>query len=338
MTDLRRWVVGSLMASVLGATTPAAADPAAAEVLFDAGVQLAASGDLPRACQKFEASEALDIAVGTLLRLADCYERTGRLASAWSRFREAASLAQTQAMPDRQRMATIRADALSPRMARLSIRVPSTPAPGLRIVLGGDEILPASLGSPLPVDAGRVVLEASAPGYLTYRRDVAVPALDGARLDVVVPPLERTLVVASSDPAERSIRGRDAIGRGAAEHPVDVDRGYAPRVVGVTFAVLGGMGLGTSGVLAVMAKRRNDAALSRCPNDNSRCASGVEKRHEAAKLAQAATVSASIGGGLLLTGLIVYWVAPAASSERVSMAVAPDLRLGGATLRIETAF
>ncbi len=333
--NARRWLTGALLATLLSASATAAADPAAAEVLFDEGVQAAASGDLQRACQKFEASETLDVAVGTLLRLADCYERTGRLASAWSRFREAASLAQTQAMPDRQRMATIRADALSPRMARLSIHVPATAAAGLRIMIGPDEVPRPSWGSALPVDPGPLVLEASAPGYLAYRREVVVPAVEGARLDVAVPALERTLAVSSSD---TDAAGPVRSSRGSSR-TVAVDRGYASRVVGVTFAVVGGIGLGTSGALAVLAKRRNDASLEHCPDDERRCTpAGVQKRREAGKLADAATVSASVGGGLLLTGLIVYWVAPKASTERVSVAIAPDLPHAGGTLRVEAAF
>jgi len=331
------WLSGSLLATLLGVATPAAADPAAAELLFDEGVRLAARGDLQGACRKFEASEAVDVAVGTLLRLADCYERTGRLASAWSRFREAASLARTQSMDDRQRIATIRADALSPRMARLRIHAPLTSVPNLRIVLGEDEVPQASWDSPLPVNAGSLVLEASAPGYLPYRREVVVPAVDGAVLDVTVPPLERTLPVTTTEqPTTRSITVRSPPVTPATEI---VDHGYATRVVGATFAVLGGMGLATSGVLTVLAKRHNDASLADCPDDKRHCtALGVQKRREAIKLANAATVSVSVGGGLLLTGLIVYWVAPKPTTERVSIGFAPDPLHRGGSLRLEGAF
>ncbi len=65
-----------LVPSLLWAT-PAAADPSAAEALFEEGVALSERGALTEACSKFEASEALDVAVGTLLRLADCYDEPG---------------------------------------------------------------------------------------------------------------------------------------------------------------------------------------------------------------------------------------------------------------------
>lgn len=332
----RLGLTSSLLATLLGGATPARADPAAAQALFDEGVQLAARGELQRACRKFEASETSDVAVGTLLRLADCYERTGRLASAWSRFREAASLAQTQAMADRQRIATIRAEALGPRMARVRIHVPTNVPAGFRILLGDNEIQQASWDSPLPVDAGNVTFEAAAPGYMPYRRELVVPAVDGVVLDVTAPPLEP---IPSTDPPPATVRSITVRSAPAAPITETVDRGYASRVVGVTFVVLGGMGLATSGVLTALAKRHNDASLAYCPDDKRHCSpTGVEKRREAIKLANAATVSVSVGGGMLLTGLIVYWAAPKATSERISVGLAPDLRHGGGSLRLEAAF
>src|SRR3954466_12003082 len=94
------FVLTCSLASGLFCATKAEADPAAAEALFEEGVNLSERGAYAQACEKFEASEALAVAVGTLLRLGDCYEKTQRLASAWSRFREAASLAQAQAIPE----------------------------------------------------------------------------------------------------------------------------------------------------------------------------------------------------------------------------------------------
>jgi len=52
--------------------------------LFQKGVELMAIGKSAEACEKFDSSHQLDPALGTMLRLADCYERTGKTASAYS--------------------------------------------------------------------------------------------------------------------------------------------------------------------------------------------------------------------------------------------------------------
>src|SRR5947207_15885135 len=73
-----------------------AAQKAAAESLFDDALKAMKSGHFTEACPKLEESERIDPAIGTLLYLGECYEKTGRTASAWATFREAASAAQAQ--------------------------------------------------------------------------------------------------------------------------------------------------------------------------------------------------------------------------------------------------
>src|ERR1051325_9814246 len=75
----------------------AAAQPsdstALAEQLFNEGRALAKANNWTAACPKFEQSLRYDPALGTRLNLATCYEKTGRLASAWSLYRESAGFA-----------------------------------------------------------------------------------------------------------------------------------------------------------------------------------------------------------------------------------------------------
>src|SRR5262245_31877335 len=63
----------------------------AAEALFEEGRSALAAGDLDLACARFRESNRLDPAVGTVLNLADCEEKRGKLATAWTLFRRAST-------------------------------------------------------------------------------------------------------------------------------------------------------------------------------------------------------------------------------------------------------
>jgi hypothetical protein len=313
-----------------------------AEALYQEGVRLSERGQLEEACQKFEASEALDVAVGTLLRLADCRERTGRYASAWSRFREAGSLAAAQGMKERARIAAVRSAALERKMARLVVEVPPAPPDGYTVKLGDVTIPSASFGTPLPLDPGTVQVEASAPGHAPYRRYVAIPRGEGARVQVSIPPLE-----SRSDGAARPLLVRESPLAPSSPSPPwspprrarARDPGHAPRVVGLTLAATGGVGLATGGVLALLANDRRGEARERCPEGPRDCsARAVELEDEAARARTWAAISSAVGGGLALAGLVVYLTAPSSRRpENLALSIAPDAR-GGVTLRARGAF
>ena len=301
-----------------------ASDPqAASEALFEEGVALADAGRYREACAKFEASQELDAAVGTLLRLADCYEKTGRLASAWARFREARSLAQAQAMPDRERMASQRAVALDAKIQRLTITVAEPVPNGLSVQVGDAPVPRATWGSALPIDAGRLTISASAPGYLPFRKELVIPARDGARVEVEIPelvaelsppPATRTIIVTSERPDVASRREQPS-------EPRPDERGSFTRGAGIGFVALGGVGLATAGALSLVSAKRNDASLDHCPRSERWCTPrGVQLRDDARRLADYATACAAIGGAFVVTGVVLYWTAPSTRrAERIAL-------------------
>src|SRR5438132_9428411 len=119
----RRAASAALIACAL-AWAPAAhaqSGKAAAEALFEEGRKLMADGKAAEACPKFEASEQLDPSSGTLLNLANCYEKQGRTASAWATYKEAASLANANGRSDHLGVAQKRADALAPKLSRVTV-------------------------------------------------------------------------------------------------------------------------------------------------------------------------------------------------------------------------
>ena len=71
------------------ASAQAGQNQAAAQALYDEARKLVEAKNFAAACPKFKESYDLDPAGGTLLNLADCYERQGKPALAWTTFKDA---------------------------------------------------------------------------------------------------------------------------------------------------------------------------------------------------------------------------------------------------------
>jgi hypothetical protein len=155
-----------------------------------------ASGDIHAACSRFEASEKLDPKLGTLLNLADCFEKDGRTASAWERFDEAVTLVKTHP-DDRGDYALKRRDDLTPRLAKLRLAV-TQGAEKLAVYRDGIAVAEEMFGLPIAVDPGPIKLAVRrGDETLDKRSVVAKPAeevevaLDLAAISKAHPPKTR---------------------------------------------------------------------------------------------------------------------------------------------------
>ncbi len=168
-----------------------AEDQAAARVLFDEGRALMKAGRYPNACPKLEAARKLFTSAGILLNLADCHEKLGRTASAWTEFGEAAAVAKRTNRDDDAEEATRRQAALEPLLAHLTIRVAHA-VPGLGVRRDGAPIAPAAWGAALPVDPGAHEIRAAAAGFEPWTGSATV-STPGQLVTVDVPELHATL-------------------------------------------------------------------------------------------------------------------------------------------------
>src|SRR5262249_54881383 len=150
------WTV-ALSAVVLIAPIHARAlDPTTAEAerLFREGRALLQAGKVAEACDKLTQSLNLDGATGTLLNLAFCNQRSGKLATALRQFQEGAARWRG-ARPDRVRIGEERGAQLSERLSHLRIDVPSEArTEDLVVTLDGAPVDPSRFGTNLPVDGG----------------------------------------------------------------------------------------------------------------------------------------------------------------------------------------
>lgn len=159
-------------------------DPEAAQTLDAEAHALLQQGRYVEACPKLEESLRLSPGLGTELDLADCNERIGKLAAAWSGFALAAARAKVAGEPLRERLASKRARALEPRLPRLVIDVPEA-LPGLEVKRDGVAVDAATWGAAFAVDPGRHRVTVTAPGK--QRWVATIESYEGATTRVEVP-------------------------------------------------------------------------------------------------------------------------------------------------------
>lgn len=313
----------ALAAIVLHSAPALAGDEAAAEALFLDGKKLAAEGKLAEACPKFAESNRLDRGAGTLIHLADCYEKNRQTASAWATFKEAASAAQALGRADWQKLAAARAAALEPKLARLTIKV-QEPAEKTEVTRDGSLTSAASWGTPLPVDLGAHTVQASAPGRKPFKVTVAI-AKDGERVEVVVPKLDRAYPGA---PAVAPLAQQAAAG-GEAE--AGASNGSVQRTTGLVMAGVGvlGLGLGLGAVTGLVAMGKNSASKQTCPNDGA-CAStdAVDANESARTFGAISTTGFVAGGAMVAIGAVVYFTAPRANASSTTATARPGSATG----------
>jgi hypothetical protein len=291
-----------LLAAVEWSSTAfAQSNDAAAEALFMEGRSLVESGRVEEGCKKLEASQALDPGTGTLIHLGDCYEKLGRTATAWARFREAASRAARDGRTDWETIAKARAIELEPKLARLRVDAPA----GVTVRRDAQDVPAAALGSLLPVDPGDYTIAASAPGKKPWSAQVHVTP--SATSTIVVPPLE-------DDPASPPPPSD-----GSAPHPTDSSSlrtiGYATGAVGIVGIVVGAV----SGLMAISL---NDRAKKVCPNDGVCADEGARNDSDRARTAATVSTIGFVAGGALLAGGVALILtaprAPAAARVRAT--------------------
>jgi hypothetical protein len=279
-------------------------DEATARALFEEGRRLAESKDYDAACQKFEAAGKLYVSTGVLLNLADCYEKTGRTASAWATFGEAAPVAEHVGRADDAIEAKRRQARLEPRLSRLAIRVLHE-EPGLTIKRDGVEVPPPAWNDATPVDPGPHEVRADATGYDPWTISISVSPQDPTKT-VDVPELRRseTKQTTTNTESKAAPAGSLAIEARVAGPTVMQPTGTGQRLAG---ALVGGPGVATmvvGGVLGLVAKGQDSTALKESSHTDS---------VSAFRLGNTATAVFVIGVSVAAVGGIIWFTAPTAS-------------------------
>jgi hypothetical protein len=316
----RTFGAGAGLVALLWATG-ASAQPADATVRADAAFKeamaLQGAGRDVEACPRFAESKQLAPAIGVSLHLADCYERTGRKASAWKEFRDAETLARSR-NDKRADVAAQRAAALEPQLNRLTVEVPPSAATsGADVQLDGAALPQSFWGAPLAVDPGDHVVTIASSGQALQTSTVHVDAnnlstvarLVGPGVSGAVPMLAPA--PAPSDGAHAEGGATEVAGAGAA--------GAAGRWAGGGLIVAGAIGIGVGTWLLTSKTRDMDNGQLCAPHLRDGAVPG-------------AIIAYSASGVALISGIVLYYVNRPGRAE-VSLTPAYVPGGGGAVLR-----
>lgn len=295
-------------------------------MLFDRAEALMKEGKYAEACSLYKSSDEKDHGEITVFKLAECYEKTGRVVSAWKGFEDAADEAREKAKrePDSARKAVIekfaqdassRAAALKQRLPTYTLLVAGTASnPGISVEVDKGAIDRRTWGQPLLVDPGEHEVRATAPGKQAWTTTFRIAVPKGneppeAR-EVKVPELE-----AAPTPAQR--KGALVVG----------GLGAVGLVAGAAF------GIATFEQWGPL-KRHCVEMLGDCTTDPKW---GGEK-NRAQLFADIATASFVIAGVSAATAGILWFTASPVDSSTAKIEVGPAIGPAGAGLTVRTRF
>jgi len=309
------WAVGLvvLVRALPGRAEPTATEKAMATQLFEDAELLSTNSQYAGACPKYAESQRLDPQLGTLLHLADCYEKVGKTASAWASFKEATEVAVRRNAAGnnepREKVARARAAALESKLSRLTITVAKPDLAGLEVLQDGYPVGRAMWGSAVPVDPGQHTVTAKAPRNKTWTKTFDVGP-DGVKVAVVVPLLEAEPAGAPPAAAPQASPFQ------ATAAPASAETAAKPgvqRTIAYVVAGVGGAALLTGTVFALMrtsalSERDQICPSNRCTRDE---ASRIDDLTDKAKSnATVANVAFGIGGAAIVGGVVLYFTAP----------------------------
>jgi serine/threonine-protein kinase len=327
-------------------------DKVAAESLFDQGRDAMRKSDFARACGLLEKSQRIDPAVGTLLYLGECYEKSGRTASAWVTFREAADAADTAHESARARAGRDRAARLEPLLSRLTIQVGegAEQVQGLTIERRGQPVPTATWNVPVPVDPGDYTINVSAPGYEPWSTTVSVPAKAGG-IAATVPTLKKLpeaekpaavpAPVPSSPPPPEPPPASTVPPAVAAPHdvtsPPSEGTGSGQRTAAYVIGGVGVVGIGVGSYFGLRAISKSKTTEDLCGNqgNHSNCTDpgAPDASNAAHSAARISNIAFAAGGALLVGGVILYLSAPHATSASAGTAVRASIGPTGVALQ-----
>lgn len=323
-------------ASAGTATTPAASSAAAeqADKLFREGKAQLAQGDFTHACPLFAQSFEADPATGTLLALAICHERAGKLASAFREYNDVAARSKRAGRVDREQAAAERAAALEPKLSKLTVQLTDVPPQAQAVVvqLDGQRLDAARLGTAFPVDGGVHHLEARLGDGNPFRQDITLA--DTADMKTAVVPV--LAPKPAPDPAPFVVAATPApvkVLRAAPRAEPRANTSSLSNLQRAGLVTLAGsvVSFGVGAVFGIVAGNRNKASEAGCDGDFC-TAAAREKRLSAVSAGNVSTAAFLVGGAMATVGIVLFLTPNHANDADYSLAPWASPHAAGADL------
>jgi len=316
----------SILLSILAAVSPARAQSAPGEALFNDGDRLMAEGKLAEACAAFEASNRIEPRAGTLIRLGECREQNLQLASAWSAYKHALERVKD---PRKREFAAARVAALQPQLSYLTVLVSeASQIEGLTLARNGTSLDPMLWNRPQPVDGGDYLITVRSSVHEEWQTTVHV-ATAGAKVTIEVPKLKKLSKETLPMPAAPN-SGTKASSP-ASWGMLTIKRKIAIGVAGTSLvSLVAGVLLGTS------ANHKQDDAFRLCPDPATPCKQGNQANgliRSSHSRALGANVAFTLAAGAAITAGVLWFVGvPNAAAEDTRVSVAPSMAPGGSSV------
>ena len=318
MNAAKRCVLALVFAAAFGDSRWAlASSPEEADGLFRQGRAAMNEENYEDARSYFQQSLQLDRALGTVLNLAVCEEKLGKLSAALAHLQEALALAADD--DERRPLIVQRISRMDARLPRLTIQPNASIDATVTIFLDSRPLGPAELGRPIRVDPGTHLLECSGPHE---ERCTRLFQVSEGKESVQIP----TLIVApatapASHPAE-------AVGRPIAEPPAPhpspplLQRPASERRA-VAYAV-GGFSLATVvvGLIAGAGVLRQKAIVAAHCENKACDEEGVNAADTGRTLSTISTVTVAVGAAGLGVSAYVLLSTPSAANTTAGLSIA----------------
>jgi len=317
-----------------------------AETLFRDGKELVKQGRIAEACDAFEASEATEHSIATVMSLADCRDRNHQYATAWALFLQADS--QTRTDPSKAALnatSKTRAAALAPRLSYLTVSVSDeSRIEGLTLTRNGKPLEPMLWNRALPVDGGDYVIAGHAPGHEAWQTTAYVPR-ENAKVSVEVPKFKEIgkLISPLPSPVKRTPPAKQAPPV-TAQSPEQADIETQDEEAAPTpkiFTVRRKVALGVAGggvisaiavvVLGLSANAKQDDAHKLCPNMATPCAQ-ADRANALLSTGRSRALEANVAFGIGAAAVIgagVLWFTGGSEVEHARhVSVVPNVAQG----------
>ncbi|HEX3763456.1 MAG TPA: hypothetical protein VHW23_32395 [Kofleriaceae bacterium] len=318
-----------LAATLVWLAAPAAhADDRSAARLYNEGWQLYKDKQYAEACPLLERSLAASPMIRTRGALAQCYEASGKYASAYNTWRAVAEQAAEAGAAEAATLkhAVEKTEQLVARITRIVFE-PAAAATGLQVWLDGRLLAGNELNVPLPVDPGVHTIEAKAPDRVDWKSTFEIAATEaGTTRSLPIEPLAPIQPAHVDTPPPPEVE-KPPPATPEVEKPPRPPR---PRLqyAAVASASAGLVAVAVGTIYAFSARSSwHDAKSLGCDGHGvCRTQKGVDLVNKAGSRATIGTIALVAGVALIGGGGAMWFLAP--SPGKPEPAVTPDVSVG----------